>query len=155
MKYILIGILAGALVTLLIIFTASYINESDGVTTPTLSLETTSFENFTVISNTAGELRFTVDYVYNGDNGPIMFSAGCLKSGQPTCVTTDVYPFELSGRGSGQLVVSLGLYGPDKITTDQIFIAMFNRDGVGQVHYQRFDYTKQWAVVLPTPTMVR
>ena len=155
MKNILIGILAGVLVTLLITFTASYINDNDGVATPTLELETNGFKNFTIISNTAGELRFTVDYVYNGDNGPIMFSAGCLKSGQATCVPTDVYPFELSGRGNGQLVVSLGLYGPDKITTDQIFIAMFHRDGIGQVHYQRFDLIKQWTVVLPTPTMVR
>ena len=155
MKNLLIGILVGVLVTVLIIFTASYINESDGVATPTLSLETTIFKNFTVISDTAGELRFTVDYVYNGDNGPIIFSAGCLKNGQATCVPTDIYPFELSGRGNGQLVVSLGLYGPDKITTDQIFIAIFHRDGIGQVYYQRFDYIKQWAIVLPTPTMVR
>jgi hypothetical protein len=116
---------------------------------------TTFFKNFIMNSDTAGKLQFAVDYIYNGDNGAIIFSAGCLKNGQETCVITGINPFGLNRQENGQLDVSLGLYGPDKITTDKIFVAIYHQNGIGLIYYQTFDYVKQWTVVLPTPTMVK
>ena len=116
---------------------------------------TTFFKNFTVNSDTAGKLQFAVDYIYSGENGPIIFTAGCLKDGQKACVVTDINPFGLSQQENGHLVVSLGLYGPNKLTTDKIFVAIYQQNGTGLVYFQTFNYVKQWTIVLPTPTIVK
>jgi len=139
-------------------FTPTPIPSFTPTSVPTLTPTSvpSEFWNFGVISDTPGELRFTVEYFYNGDEGAILFSAGCLKNGQNTpCVVTSIDPWELGGWGRGRLAISLGLYGPDTMTTDQIIVSIYHRSGIGRVYYQTFNYIKSWIVVLPTPTMVR
>jgi hypothetical protein len=128
---------------------------------PTLTTSVPSsfnnFSNFHVINDAPGELQFTVDYNYNGENGNILFSAGCLYQGQrQDCVDQESSNFAPHpGPSNGTLVFRLGLYGPNSATTDQIFVGMYVWGPSTNVAYQVFDYEKEWTIVLPTPTMVR
>jgi len=114
------------------------------------------FRNFRVISDSPGELIFSVDYNYLGDKGDIMYGAGCLDEGQRvSCVETGAGHFQpYHGASSGTLIFHLGLYGPDPRTTDQIYVGMYVWGPGNRIAYQDFDYRKQWTVVLPTPTTI-
>jgi serine/threonine protein kinase len=122
--------------------------------TPNPNLD--ALTNFKALSDTPGLLSFSVDYFYNGDNGSIFFTAGCLQNGQrANCVVSGSIPDIVNGRGSGTATIDLQLYGPYLITTDQISVTMYHVNGSGPVYEQIFTYTKNWLVVLPTPTIVK
>ena len=115
------------------------------------------FRNFKVISDTPGELVFSVDYNYDGDKGDIWYGVSCLDNGLDVpCVVIGGDNFSPhSGASNGTLVFHLGLYGPNPSKTDQVNVGMFTWGPSDLVAHQIFDYEKQWAVVLPTPTLVR
>jgi hypothetical protein len=114
------------------------------------------FRNFKVISDTPGGLVFSVDYNYAGDKGDIRYGAGCLDRGLDiSCVEIDSAHFQpYHGASNGTFIFRIGLNGPDKRTTDQIYVGMYVWGSGDLIAYQSFDYVKHWDAVLPTPTLV-
>jgi hypothetical protein len=122
--------------------------------TPTSIIHGT-FSNIKIIDDIPGELRFSVDYYYDGKFGDVVLGAGCFKnSEQVNCVEMNVEPYLwiLNKESSGTCIITLGLYGPDMLTTDQIYVAFYAADGSVHPNFKIFDYVKKWSVVLPTPT---
>jgi hypothetical protein len=117
----------------------------------------TYIKNFHVVSDTPGELHFTVDYNYNGDSGDVLYSAGCLHQGQRLdcvdLVSDHFAPHPVPSCGT--LEFRLGIYGSGLVTTDQIFVGIYVWGPSTQAAYKVFDYQKQWGIGLPTPTIVK
>lgn len=133
-------------------------NTPQKIFTPTSIIRAT-FSNIKIIEDTPGELKFSTDYYYDGKFGDVTISAGCFKNGeQVNCVVTNIEPSNLwilNKESSGTCIITLGLYGPDMLTTDQIFVAFYAADGSTYPNFQFLDYIKKWSVVLPTPTRVK
>jgi serine/threonine-protein kinase len=116
------------------------------------------FNHFQVISDTPGELVFSVDYQYSGEFNVITITAGCFHNGEdPGCIETGSADYgPIQGPSSGTLVFHLGIYGtnPSPMITEQIYLGIEPWGTGYRIATQVFDYRKQWTTLLPTPTSV-